>query len=170
MAVQPQGIYFGSELKCLSVHGVPGEIDPEALRLYFQFSYIPDPRTPYRNVEKLGPGSWLTYDRDGVVRRGRYWTLPTPAERPPEGMNEADMRVQVRHVFDEAVRIRMIADVPLGAFLSGGVDSSSVVASMAVQSAEPVKTFSIGFEEAGFNELDVRAQVAHEVPDGPPRL
>lgn len=160
VAVQPEGVYFGSELKCLAVHGVPGEIDPEALRLYFQFSYIPDPRTPYRNVEKLGPGSWLTYDRDGLVRRGRYWTLPTPAERPPEGVTEAEMRAQVRQVFDEAVRIRMMADVPLGAFLSGGIDSGSVVASMALQSAAPVKTFSIGFEEAAFNELDDARQVA----------
>jgi len=160
VAVQPEGVYFGSELKCLAVHGVPGEIDREALRLYFQFSYIPDPRTPYRNVEKLGPGSWLTYDCDGLVRRGRYWTLPNPAEHPPKGMTEAEMRVQVRDVFDEAVRIRMMADVPLGAFLSGGIDSGSVVASMALQSAAPVKTFSIGFEETAFNELDDARQVA----------
>ncbi len=162
VAIQPEGIYFGSELKCLSALGVPGEIDPEALRLYFQFSYIPDPRTPYRNVEKLEPGGWLTYDRDGTVRRGRYWKLPAPAEEAPAGVTEAEMRDRLRETFDESVRLRMIADVPLGAFLSGGIDSGSVVASMAMQSKAPVKTFSIGFEEAAFNELDDARRVAEQ--------
>jgi asparagine synthase (glutamine-hydrolysing) len=160
VAIQPEGIYFGSELKCLSVLGVPGEIDPEALRLYFQFSYIPDPRTAYCNVEKLEPGGWLTYDRDGTVRRGRYWKLPAPSEHAPAEMTEAETRDRLRETFDESVRLRMIADVPLGAFLSGGIDSGSVVASMSMQSKAPVKTFSIGFEEAAFNELDDARQVA----------
>jgi len=162
VAVQPEGIYFGSELKCLSVLGVPGQIDPEALRLYFQFSYIPDPRTPYRNVEKLEPGGWLTYDQDGTVRRGRYWKLPAPAEDAPQGITEAEMRERLRETFDESVRLRMVADVPLGAFLSGGIDSGSVVASMSMQSEAPVKTFSIGFEEAAFNELDDARRVAEK--------
>jgi asparagine synthase (glutamine-hydrolysing) len=162
VAVQPEGIYFGSELKCLSVLGVPDQIDTEALRLYFQFSYIPDPRTPYRNVEKLEPGGWLTYDRDGTLRRGRYWKLPPPAEDAPADITQAEMRERLRETFDESVRLRMIADVPLGAFLSGGIDSGSVVASMSRQSKAPVKTFSIGFEEAAFNELDDARRVAEK--------
>jgi asparagine synthase (glutamine-hydrolysing) len=159
-AVLPQGLYFASELKCLRAAGVPLDQDKEALRLYFQFSYIPDPWSPYEAVRKLPAGSWLTYDEAGAVRQGRYWQLPPPAERTTPGDSPEAARARIRQTFDEAVRIRMIADVPLGAFLSGGIDSSSVVASMALQSSEPVKTFSIGFEESGFNELPLAALVA----------
>ncbi|MGH9668178.1 MAG: asparagine synthase (glutamine-hydrolyzing), partial [Bryobacteraceae bacterium] len=125
-AVLPQGLYFGSELKCLQASGgVPFDLDEEALRLYFQFLYIPDPYTPFRAVRKLPAGSWLTYTAGGDVEQGRYWTLLAPAETAsPEP--EADVAGRLRKVFDESVRIRMIADVPLGAFLSGGIDSSSV--------------------------------------------
>ena len=159
-AALPQGIYFGSELKCLrAAGGVPFEIDEEALKLYFQLLYIPDPYTPFRAVRKLPAGSWLTYTADGTVEQGRYWTLPAPAETASTEP-EADVASRLREAFDESVRIRMIADVPLGAFLSGGIDSSAVVASMAVQSPEPIKTFSIGFEEADFNELPYARLVA----------
>jgi asparagine synthase (glutamine-hydrolysing) len=154
------GFYFGSELKCLRAAGVPLELDPEAIRLYTQFSYIPDPWTPYRAIRKLPPGSWTRCHADGRMEQGRYWTLPVPAAEPSPDLTEADACEQLRDVFDESVRLRMIADVPLGAFLSGGIDSSLVVASMARQSSEPVKTFSIGFEEAEFNELPHAAQVA----------
>ena len=155
------GLYFGSELKCLRAAGVPLEIDRDALRLYFQFSYIPDPHSPFRGVHKLPPGGWLQYDAaSGQVRQGRYWRFPAPAEHAEAGYDEPRARGQLRDLFDESVRLRMIADVPLGAFLSGGIDSSSVVASMAMQSTEPVKTFSIGFEEAAYNELDYARQIA----------
>jgi asparagine synthase (glutamine-hydrolysing) len=160
-AVLPEGIYFGSELKCLRVAGVPLEIDEEALRLYFQFSYIPDPASPFKAIRKLPPGSWLSYDANGEVRQGRYWRLPAPCQEAPAGVSEEEMRRRLRDTFDESVRIRMIADVPLGAFLSGGIDSSCVVASMALQSPAPVKTFSIGFEESAFNELEYARLVAH---------
>jgi len=104
----------------------------------------------------------MTFDRNGTVRQGIYWRLPVPAETPPPGLSREDARIQLRDLFDESVRIRMMADVPLGAFLSGGIDSSSVVASMARQSPEPVKTFSIGFEEASFNELHYARMVAEQ--------
>jgi asparagine synthase (glutamine-hydrolysing) len=159
-AETPAGLFFGSELKCLRVAGVPLELDEEALRLYFQFAYIPDPRSPFLAVKKLPPGGWLTYDANGRARQGLYWKLPPPASEAPNDMTEAEARRAVRDLFDEAVRIRMIADVPLGAFLSGGIDSGSVVASMALQSEAPVKTFSIGFEEAQFNELPYARLVA----------
>jgi asparagine synthase (glutamine-hydrolysing) len=154
------GFYFGSELKCLRAAGVPLELDPEAIRLYTQFSYIPDPWTPYRAIRKLSPGSWMRCHEDGRIEQGRYWTLPVPAAEHAPDLTEAGACDEVRNVFDESVRLRMIADVPLGAFLSGGIDSSMVVASMARHSSEPVKTFSIGFEEAEFNELPYAAQVA----------
>ena len=159
-AALSQGLYFGSELSCFRAAGVPLDIDSEALRLYFQFGYIPDPYTAFRSIRKLPAGSWLTYDAHGAIGQGRYWRLPVPAERVDPAVSEPEIRARLREKFDEAVRIRMIADVPLGAFLSGGIDSSAVVASMALQSPEPVKTFSIGFEEAAFNELNYASLVA----------
>jgi asparagine synthase (glutamine-hydrolysing) len=159
-SVLPEGIYFASELKCLRVAGVPADIDAEALRLFFQFTFVPEPLTSFKAVRKLPPGSWLTFDADGTIRQGRYWQFPTPVAHTPPDFSEATTCERLREKFDESVHIRMIADVPLGAFLSGGIDSSSVVASMALASPEPVRTFSIGFEESAFNELEYAAQVA----------
>jgi asparagine synthase (glutamine-hydrolysing) len=160
-AALPEGLWFASELSCLKHAGVPLEPDHEALRLYFQFCYVPEPLSAFRSVRKLPPGGWLTYDEaTGEVRQGRYWRLPEPGAGVGPEITEDEAARQLRDKFDEAVRIRMIADVPLGAFLSGGIDSSSVVASMALQSPEPVKTFSIGFEEASFNELEYASLVA----------
>jgi asparagine synthase (glutamine-hydrolysing) len=149
----PQGFYFASELKSLRLPGIPLDLDREALQLYFQFRYIPDPYSPFIAIRRLPAGSWLTCDADGTVTRGRYWRLPAPASEP-SAASEEELCSRIRSTFDEAVRLRMLADVPLGAFLSGGIDSSSVVASMALQTNEPVKTFSIGFDESEFNELE----------------
>ncbi|MEO8592533.1 MAG: asparagine synthase (glutamine-hydrolyzing) [Candidatus Solibacter sp.] len=160
-AVLPHGIYFGSEISCLRQAGVPLDTDPDALRLYFQFNYIPDPLTAYRAIRRIPAAGWLTYQR-GTVKQGRYWQMPVAAAQPAPGFTHAQAVKQVRDKFDEAVRIRMIADVPLGAFLSGGIDSSSVVASMALQSPDPIRTFSIGFEESRFNELPYARMVAEK--------
>jgi asparagine synthase (glutamine-hydrolysing) len=155
------GLYLASELKALRRVPVPLEVDAEALRFYFHLGYIPEPYSVYKAVRTLEPGTWLRYGREGAVARGRYWQMPEFAGAAGEpGLTEEEAARRVRELFDESVRIRMIADVPLGAFLSGGVDSSLVVASMAMQSANPVKTFSIGFEEAEFNELPYAAAVA----------
>ena len=159
-SIRPEGLYFASELSCLGQTGIPLDPDPEALRLYFQFNYIPDPYSAYQAVRRLAAGSWLAYDRGGATTSGRYWSLPVPMAAAGGSRSEADAAAEIRRKFDEAVRIRMIADVPLGAFLSGGIDSSSVVASMALQSPEPIRTFSIGFEESAFNELPYAALVA----------
>jgi len=155
------GLYFGSELKCLRAAGVPLEHDREALQLYFLLGYVPDPWTPYVGIRKLPPGGWLRCQADGRIEEGRYWTLPAPAARP-SGFSELEATEYVRNTFDEAVKMRLVSDVPVGAFLSGGIDSTSVVASMALQSHQPIKTFSIGFEEAGFNELSLAAAVANK--------
>ncbi len=160
-AVLPDGLYFGSELKCLLAAGLPREIDEEALRLYFLLTHIPDPYTAFRAARKLEPGCWLSYDAEGMLRTGRYWKYPPLTEQVP-GLSEAEACARLRELFDESVRLRLIADVPLGAFLSGGIDSGLVVASMALQSPEPVKTFSIGFEEAEFNELPYASLVARK--------
>jgi len=159
-AIRPEGIYFASELKCLRLAPIPFELNEDALRLYFQFTYVPDPHTPFRGIHKLLPGTWLEYSADGSVRQGSFWQLPQPVEQPPPGLTEEQAMRQVRDCFDRSVARRMIADVPLGAFLSGGIDSSSVVASMALQSDAPIKTFSIGFEESAFNELPYAKMVA----------
>jgi asparagine synthase (glutamine-hydrolysing) len=161
-AALPEGLYFASELKCFRELDIPFDLDEDALRLYFQFGYLPDPHSPFKAIRKLTPGGWLTRDRSGRTEQGRYWRLPVPADTAPPGLTREDARVRLRELFDESVRIRMEADVPLGAFLSGGIDSSSVVASMARQSDAPVKTFSIGFEEAAFNELSYARRVAEQ--------
>src|SRR5260370_37424878 len=143
-AVLPNGIWFGSELACLRQAGVPLEPDPEALRLYFQFNYIPDPLTAYRAIRRVPAGGWLTYER-GAVRQGRYWQMPAPVAEPSAGLTHAEAVVRVREKVDEALRIRRIADVPLGAFLSGAIDSRSLGASMAPPAAGTHKNLSIGF-------------------------
>ena len=156
----PSGFYFASELKCLGRAGVPLDLDHDALRLYFQFGYIADPYSPFRSIRKLMPGCWIECSAEGDIRGGRYWRLPPFSEDNQTGLTEVQARERVGELFDESVRIRMISDVPLGAFLSGGIDSSLVVASMALQSPEPIKTFSIGFEQAAYNELPYAALVA----------
>jgi asparagine synthase (glutamine-hydrolysing) len=159
-AAAPDGLYFGSELKCLRAAGVPLEHDREALQLYFLLGYIPDPWTPYLGIRKLTPGGWLRCDAGGRIEEGRYWTLPAPVERPSRDFSDLEASDYVRQAFDQAVEKRLVADVPLGAFLSGGIDSTSVVASMALQSRQRVKTFSIGFDEPGFNELPLASALA----------
>ena len=161
-----EGLFFASELSALKQASLADssalELDQDALRFYFQFNYIPEPLTAYRGIRALRAGHWLTCDARGGIREERYWKLPAPAIEAPAGLTEEQAADQLRNQFDEAVRLRMLADVPLGAFLSGGIDSSSVVASMAMQSPAPVKTFSIGFEESGFNELPYARMVAEK--------
>ena len=155
-----EGLYFGSELKCLRAANLRLDLDAYSLKLYFQFGYIPDPYSIYSSVKKLAPGGWLECDQSEVLREGRYWRLPTSVSDTPPDYDPEEACRRIRDKFDECVRIRMDADVPLGAFLSGGIDSSSVVASMARQSGHRVQTFSVGFKEAAFNELEAAARVA----------
>ena len=158
-----KGLYFASEIKCLlTLAELPREMDEEALRIYLQFAYIPDPHSIYKHIRKLPPGHWMTVDRQENVRTGRYWDLPHPTTDGDEdpGLTEEQACADITRVFDESVRLRMISDVPVGAFLSGGIDSSLVVATMAGLTSEPVRTFSIGWEEREFNELPLAALVA----------
>lgn len=148
----PQGAFiFGSELKALLQHpSVAREINPEAIDAYLTYGYVPDPLSIFRGIHKLPPGHLLTL-MDGRVSTESYWDFsyqPTAAARSEEEYLE-----ELRALLDEAVRVRLISDVPLGAFLSGGIDSSTVVGLMAGHMSQPVKTFSIGFHEDSFNEL-----------------
>jgi asparagine synthase (glutamine-hydrolysing) len=147
----PEGtLVFGSELKSLLEHPeVRREVSPEAVDSYLSFGYIPDPLSIFRDVHKLSPGSHLTF-ADGRVRVESYWDFRF---EPDETRTEDDWLEELRAALDDAVRVRLVADVPLGAFLSGGVDSSAVVAFMSRASDRPVKTFSIGFREDSYDEL-----------------
>lgn len=156
-------LYFASELKSFRGLGLPLEVDREALRLYLRYRYVPEPRSIFQRVRKVPAAGWITYDAAGQWREGCYWQLP-PQQVEDEGkLQRAEAREQLRCLFDESVRLRMVADVPLGAFLSAGVDSGSVVAAMARNSTEPVRTFSIGFRGGGAaNETEGAARLARQ--------
>ncbi|MBP5857560.1 asparagine synthase (glutamine-hydrolyzing) [Marivibrio halodurans] len=155
-------ILWGSELKALAAHpDWRPEVDRKAVGRYLQFNRVPAPRTIYRGVEKLGAGHWLRIDAgDGTRTGGRYWRLEDAIDGPRDlhDPQEAVERLHAR--LREAVSCRMVADVPLGALLSGGIDSSTVVALMAEASGRPIKTFTIGFDNQGFDEAAHAKQVA----------
>jgi asparagine synthase (glutamine-hydrolysing) len=158
-AVRDGVLKFASELKSLLQDDGLREIDSEALDQYLAFGYIPAPRTIYRGICKLPPAHWLRFDSGGLEIQ-RYWNL----EFAPEPVaDEAKLVQQTEELLREAVRLRLISDVPLGALLSGGVDSSVVVALMAQEGGRPPKTFSVGFEEAGYSELDHARKVAKHI-------
>lgn len=151
-------LLFGSEIKAiLAACPELATIDPEALLQYLHFGYIPDPQTAFAPIRKLPPGYLLEFE-SGEVRLRQYWDLPEYGTHPPHSEEECLEELEFR--LAEAVRIRLIADVPLGAMLSGGVDSSTVVALMARASSAPVKTFSIGFRNDDFNETSYARLVA----------
>ncbi|MEJ7576973.1 MAG: asparagine synthase (glutamine-hydrolyzing) [Pyrinomonadaceae bacterium] len=148
----PQGTFvFGSELKCLLAHpSVKAELSPEALDAYLTFGYVPDPLSIFRDVHKLLPGHYLTF-ADGRITTQQYWDFEYRVVE--EGRAAEDYLEELRQLLDEAVRVRLVSDVPLGAFLSGGVDSSTIVGLMTRAMNQPVKTFSIGFNEDSYSEL-----------------
>lgn len=156
-----QAFLFGSELKALLAdEGFRDrrEIDPDAVHGYLSFLCVPDPICIYREVRKLPAGHTLTL-RGGRAEVRRYWDIEF---RDEEGTSEEEWGDRLIELMREAVRIRLVADVPLGAFLSGGIDSSTVVALMTELMDRPVKTFSIGFSEQSFNEAsDARLVAAH---------
>jgi asparagine synthase (glutamine-hydrolysing) len=156
----PHGMFlFGSELKALVAHPeFRRELDPFAIEEYFALGYIPEPRTIYAGARKLPPAHTLTIRRGQAVPEPReYWDVRFTLDNP---IGSRDAAAELVERLTESVRLRMIADVPLGAFLSGGVDSSAVVAMMAGLSAQPVNTCSIGFSDSAFDESRFANQVA----------
>ena len=171
---------FGSELKALRAHpAFYGEINRDVLALYLRHGYVPAPYCIYRNLYQLMPGSVLGISGDHRHRESdfspfpeseqtpcrpmRYWSARDAVERGSaqvSSMSEQEAIEELDGLLREAVRIRMVADVPLGAFLSGGVDSSTVVALMQVQSTQPVRTFTVGYHEEEFNEARHAKDVA----------
>jgi asparagine synthase (glutamine-hydrolysing) len=158
---------FGSELKALRAHpGWTAQIDRNAVAAFMRHNYIPAPHTIYQGVYKLEPGTILTLPWQGEPQISRFWNARTIAHdgalSPLEG-SDADLTEQLEALLQDAVARRMIADVPLGAFLSGGVDSSTVVALMQQAGLGKVRTFSIGFEIPGYNEAPYAAAVAEHL-------
>src|SRR5208283_226090 len=153
-------LFFGSEIKAiLAVAPELSEINSRALLQYFYFGYIPDPATAFLAIQKLPPGHLLEFER-GAVHVRQYWDLPPYGTYSPK--SEAECLEELEARLTEAVRLRLIADVPLGALLSGGTDSSTVVALMARATSQPVKTFSVGFRHGDFDETPYARLVAQK--------
>ena len=149
-------LIFGSEIKSILEAGIPREIDHFALDDYLIYRYVPSPNTLFKNVKKLPPGHILIYE-NGQIETKRYWDLPFT----PTCMDDEETAIEkTLALLKDAVQVRLMSEVPLGAFLSGGIDSSIVVGLMSSMMSQPVKTFSIGFEEDDYSELPYARQVA----------
>lgn len=150
---------FGSELKALLIHpALPRRMEPRAVEDYFAYGYVPDPRTIFEKVYKLPPGCTLTLRRHAApARPARYWDVPF---RPMTRITEREAAEELLMRLRESVRLRLVSDVPLGAFLSGGVDSSAVVAMMAGLMPDPVVTCSIAFGHAEYDEAPYARMVS----------
>lgn len=161
-AMLPNGLFvFGSELKSLlAVPGLPKKFDARSIEDYFAYGYIPEPRTIFQSAFKLPPGHRLTQKMNAPLAQAlRYWDIPFQADTR---ISESDAQAELVERLREAVRIRLVAEVPLGAFLSGGVDSSAVVALMAGLSESPVNTCSIAFRDKDYDESPYAAMVAQQ--------
>jgi asparagine synthase (glutamine-hydrolysing) len=153
---------FASELKAF--HAFPGfeaALDPDALGLYMTFGYVSAPRSIFKHVYKLMPGTLLTVSEEGSEKRDVFWSLDKAFRQPRFGGTAEEAADEVERRLKEAIRIQSVADVPLGAFLSGGIDSSTIVALMQDAASRPVHTFCIGFEDENYNEARHAAEVAH---------
>jgi asparagine synthase (glutamine-hydrolysing) len=155
---------FGSELKTLTVFpGWQGDIDRDALAAFLRYGYVPTPSSIYRGISKLAPGTLLECGEDGEVKHAAYWQLSEVAARgqtSPLDVSDGEAQEMLESLLADAVRRRMVADVPLGMFLSGGIDSSTVAALMQANSAQPIRTFSIGFREPAYDEAAHAREVA----------
>lgn len=157
-AVHNDAFIFGSEIKSILTYGVPKEIRPELTELYLALTNIPAPDTFYKHIYKLMPGHYLLV-KDNAITEKSYWKFPQVAEKDMITDKELVYR-KFEELLSDAVRIRMRSDVPFGAFLSGGLDSSGIVSLMAGYSPYPVKTFTIGFDDKAFDESALAAEVA----------
>ncbi len=167
----PEGICFGSELKALIAADKQHlEIDPASVASFLRFSYVPAPHTIFRDVHKLRPSEIARISFAGLgstaVERHLYWDLAEVARNgaaSPLDLSDAEAEAQLSHLLADAVKRQMMGDVPLGAFLSGGIDSSTVAALMVAARQGPVRTFSIGFDELGYDESPYAAAVARHL-------
>ncbi|NEQ64715.1 MAG: asparagine synthase (glutamine-hydrolyzing) [Symploca sp. SIO2D2] len=160
-AYSSQGLVFGSEIKAILRHPyLERKIDYEALAYYLALNYTPAPYTLFADIRQLLPGHYLIVDAVGSVQEVEYWELTYSEEG--QGSEQSYLE-EFNSLLADAINLRLVSDVPFGAFLSGGVDSSSIAYWMSRQMSEPVKTFSIGFNESSFNELGYARQVAQHI-------
>jgi asparagine synthase (glutamine-hydrolysing) len=156
-------LLFGSEIKAILASDlVDASANHARLPELLSTRYISDHETLFSGVYKLLPAHWLMFER-GRVRTGCYWDVPTRYEPPRAAMNEREVVLRFRELLEESVRLRLMADVPLGMFLSGGVDSSAIAALMSSLLDRPLQTFSVAFKEHAFNELPYARQVADSI-------
>jgi asparagine synthase (glutamine-hydrolysing) len=157
-------LFFGSELKALTTLSEwRKEIDPDALAAFLRYGYVPTPQSIYRGVAKLPPGTLLEYGPDDEARIEAYWSLAEVSEEGQASLletSDAAVMETLESLLADSVRRRMVADVPLGMFLSGGIDSSTVAALMQASSPRPIRTFSIGFHEQAYDEARHAKEVA----------
>ena len=151
-------LLWGSEIKSILTTDIPRRVDPAALHDYLSFDYVPGPRTMFEGICKLQAGHVLIWD--GALHIHRYWDVP--GKQIELARNLEELGAQLRSLLEDAVRDAMVSDVPVGAFLSGGLDSSIVVALMSRVAAEPVRTFAVGFQERSYNELSYARLVAQQ--------
>ncbi len=152
-------IYFASEIQALyKVPEIKRDIDYSAIDLFINYSYIPSPHTIYKDIKKLPPAHFLCFSKDSITTE-RYWK---PDYNQKTILDYEEAKKELNRLLLESVRLRLISDVPLGAFLSGGTDSSTIVALMSKFTNQPVKTFSIGFSNATYNELPYARQIAQK--------
>ena len=154
---------FGSELKALRAHaGWRPRIDRDALAAYARFNYVPAPQTIYAGIRKLAPATLMSFTVGEPAKRRRYWDIEEVVSRPRRTIGDAQAIEEAETLLKDAVARRLVSDVPLGALLSGGIDSTAVVALMQNASGRPVRTFTIGFQDAAFDEGGhARAVAAH---------
>ena len=157
-----QRALFASEIKAFFGHpSFPGDIDRQSVAPYFLYGYVPGPRTWYEGVRQVEPGQLMTIDQSGATNARRYWALHYPDANRVPAVDRAEATTRVRELVKAAVERRLMSDVPLGAFLSGGVDSTIVVGLMRELGVSPLKTFSIGFEgDAAYDETAPAARTA----------
>lgn len=155
-----QQLAFASEIKALlQLPGVERRLRLDAVKDFFFYQYVPDPKTIFADIVKLAPGHWLKRNRLGETTVQRYWQLSFKQQLTA---SEAELGEQLLDLVEDATRIRMVSDVPLGAFLSGGIDSSAVVGMMAKHSDKPVTTCAIGFDNEKFDEVTFARKVAEQ--------
>jgi len=155
---------FGSELKSLRSHpGWEPKVDRNALAAFMRYSNIPAPHTIYKNIYKLEPGTLLTLRQKEEPKLYKYWSMHSTVEqglKQRNSINESNVIEELHEILSDSIKCRMISDVPIGAFLSGGIDSSSVAALMQANSMRPIKTFTVGFTESSYDEAPYARAVA----------
>lgn len=152
---------FASEAKAIMAHpSAKRDVDYDALASFFRFGYVPSPQSIWKNVHKLEPGHFLTVAKDGTLSKERYWNIRDHVAPQASALDEKSILAETESILSEAFKLRMVADVPVGVFLSGGIDSSLLTALLSKDADRPLETFTIGFDEDGYDEAPFAREIA----------